>query len=442
MENLTKIKNFVEEKFPAYGINKKREIVRLIFEISKRENVPFQEIISEVEDTSYRQIKQWLVERRYPSLKDRKDLRLYLPEVEIYSENRFLPEKKFNFIPKDIYVEKKVEKSFLARRCRELFPEAKLTTISSLKNYLQDKEFKLSDYNQRREMIFIIEENYDFFKKCPCTRGACFCGYSIFNLGLGCIYECVYCYLQFYLKNIPGIILPANLEDFFRNFPKRFYNYQFFRKPRIGNGEFTDSLALDNLTEWSCELIEFFRKKPEIFFEFKTKSSNIDNLFKVKPQDNIVIYWSLNPQKIIDSLEFYTASLEERILSAKACGEYGYRVGFHFDPLIYYENWEEDYQNLVNILFRHIPKEKIAWVSLGTLRFNPELKKIIENRFPENTILDAELFIDFDNKLRYRTDLRIMMYRKMFAWIKRKKKDLPLYLCMENREVWEEVYGA
>lgn len=442
MDDLAGIEDYVREKYPAFGINKRREIVRLIFEIARKEKVSFQEIFSFLKGSDYRSIKKWLIERRYPGFKKEGDLELYLPEVKIFPEYKFKPEQNFSFTPQNIYIERNTEGSYLVRRLRESFPQAKLVKIDTLKNYLKDKKMDLGDYNRRRENIFIVYEKYDFFKRCPCTKNAFFCGYNIFNLGLGCIYECVYCYLQFYLKNTPGIILPINLNDFFRNFPKQFYVSQIFQKSRLGTGEFSDSLALDNLTEWSGELIDFFRKRAEVYFEFKTKSKNIDNLLKIKPAQNIVVSWSLNPQNIVDSFEFYTASLEERVLSAKACAEYGYKVGFHFDPLIYYKKWEEDYQNLINLLFRHISEEKIAWISLGTLRFNPTLKKIIENRFPDSSLLDTDLFLDFDNKLRYPPHLRIMMYRKILSWIRKAGGEIPVYLCMEDKEVWRSVYGA
>ena len=44
-------------------------------------------------------------------------------------------------------------------------------------------------------------------------------------------------------------------------------------------------------------------------------------------------------------------------------------------------------------IFDAIPKDRIAWMSLGTLRMSQRLKHIIENRFPKNKILDEEFLI-------------------------------------------------
>ena len=54
---------------------------------------------------------------------------------------------------------------------------------------------------------------------------------------------------------------------------------------------------------------------------------------------------------------------------------------FHFDPMIQYPGWQGGYKKLVDTIFERIPKDKIAWLSLGTLRMTPKLKKIIEKSF-------------------------------------------------------------
>ena len=68
---------------------------------------------------------------------------------------------------------------------------------------------------------------------------------------------------------------------------------------------------------------------------------------------------------------------------------------------------------------------------MGTFRFKPELKYIIENRFPENEILDEELLPGYDNKLRYPSSLRYDIYKSMLDMFKKHSKKLPIYLCME-----------
>ena len=150
----------------------------------------------------------------------------------------------------------------------------------------------------------------------------------------------------------------------------------------------------------------------------------------LKPQKDIVVSWSVNPDEVIASAESGTPPLAKRLDAASACAAHGYRIGFHFDPMIYCDGWEEKYRLTVERLASAVPPEKVAWISVGTIRFNPALKKDIESRFPQNTILDGELLTDFDGKMRYPEHLRVAMYRKMYGFLKKHFGASALYLCM------------
>ncbi|HLD41126.1 MAG TPA: hypothetical protein VJA84_03000, partial [Candidatus Omnitrophota bacterium] len=408
---LKSAETIVRENFPRFGVNKKQEITRLLYEISKWEGIEPGEILGPEElSAPYPRIKKILLQRRYPlAYQDQSNLKTYLPKLQFQAHplNSYLAENK-KFYPRKVFIEKPVISSGLAARFKGLFPKADFEEIESFKAYrAKNRNFRIGDYNKRQETVFIVRENYDFFKKCPCTKCASSCGYHIFNLGFGCIYECAYCYLQEY-TNTPGIILPANIGDFFNAF-----NAYKREGMRIGSGEFSDSLALDRWTGYSLELIDFFKQHPQVSFEFKTKSVEIDNLLKTEHSGNIVVSWSLNPQTVIDGNEFFSSSLEERLTAAKRCVDAGYRVGFHFDPVIYFSGWQDEYGRLIEALFAGIKPENIAWISLGSLRFRPELKTVIENRFPDNKILDEELLLGYDNKLRYSDKIRYGVYSYM-----------------------------
>jgi len=452
MFNINGIKKYVNFSFSRFGVNKKREIVRLTYEIAKREKISFSSVLKNLKGKDFVSIKEILLHRRFPdSYTKEYPARFYLPKLEINPANKVnLVRKPLGFsngvkisrpalYPKNIYIEDMAKDSYMACRLKELFPAANFKQINSLKDYLKCKSFSLKDYNQRQDNFFVIKERYDFLKKCPCTARAVSCGYNILNIGFGCVYECNYCFLQEY-QNSPGIIIPANLDDFFLRLKKiKKHSPGIFGFRRIGSGEFTDSLSLDWITGFSCQIIDFFKKLPKMFFEFKTKSNNIQNILNSKPQKNIVISWSLNPKKVIAENEFYTATLQERISAAVACASAGFKVGFHFDPVIYYAGWQKDYEKTVNFTFDNIKENYIAWISLGTLRFKPSLKKIIENRFPENRILNEELVLGFDGKMRYPDYLRVEMYRDMLGWIRKRSKKPSVYLCMEEKKIWKQT---
>ena len=114
-----------------------------------------------------------------------------------------------------------------------------------------------------------------------------------------------------------------------------------------------------------------------------------------------IISWSINPETIIDKEEIKTARLNERLNAAKLASDAGFKIAFHFDPLIYFSNWEKEYRDLVDQIFDIIPQDRIQWVSFGTLRYINSLKDIVENRFPKSKIFLGEFVKGKDGKMRY-----------------------------------------
>ena len=431
------------------GPNKKQELIRLIYEVSKRDSLAPKNVLKKaLEDNGFQDSKQafiylknYFLKRRFPNTyEDSGHFDFYLPKLSLNNKDVVLKKNSTVFSPKSIFIEKDVKDDSLTRSILKRFPLAKPILINRLKDYIKTNQNRpqISNYNSRTRNLFLIKERYDFLKPCPCSKGVLGCGYYVLNLGFGCIYECSYCFLQSY-TNVNGIILPINVEDFLRKIGLYVKNRHI--PLRIGTGEFTDSLVLDDLTGYSQILINFFSRLDNATLELKTKSSNVDNILKLKHGRRTVIAWSLNPQPIIDSDEWQTNSLKERLDAARKCCEAGYLVGFHFDPIVYSANWEKLYKELIDSLFKKIDSSNIAWISLGTFRFTPKLKTIIEQRFPQSRILDEELIAGFDRKLRYHRQQRIQMYKKMYSWIRRYSNSVLVYLCMEPKEIWREVLG-
>jgi spore photoproduct lyase len=429
--NPEQIKTFVNKNYPYLGINKQQEVSRLLFEIAKRERIDYTAVTDNLPQPPSRfvHIKDYLLKRRYPSLTARGyKIRSSFCDVTINPELKMDIAPKLRIEPKNLYIEESVLHTEMAKRVASQFPQSNVEIIKTYKEYVKKKRFGINDYNRRLESLYLVRENYDFYKRCPCSNKSASCGYFVVNLGSGCPYECTYCVLQDYI-NSPGIVLPANIEDFFaalKNFKQNI---------RCGNGELTDSLAFDHITGYSPQIVEFFRQYPKSMFEFKTKSNNIDLLLSVRGARNIIVSWSMNPPKIVETVEYLTATLSQRLEAAQKCVNCGYRVAFHFDPIIYYPGWEVDYEKLIDDIFNTVDGGNIAWISLGTLRMTPRLKKIIENRFPDNTLLDEEFLTGHDGKLRYPRDIRTFIYKNMASWIRKRCKDVTLYLCMEEKSM-------
>jgi spore photoproduct lyase len=109
--------------------------------------------------------------------------------------------------------------------------------------------------------------------------------------------------------------------------------------------------------------------------------------------------------------------------------------------MIEYPGWEQDYAGLVEQMFAAVDWRRVAWLSMGVLRTTPELKRTMRQRFPASRLATGEQVFCPDGKLRYFQPLRVAMYRKMLAWIRGAAPTVKVYLCMESREVWQQVFG-
>jgi len=413
---------------PKLGINKQRELVRLLYEIGKRDKLPVEEILPFQKNACFENVKNQLLKKRYPvNFATVEKNRFYLPKLEL-SEDMRADLSPRPFYPKTVYIETSAQNSELSDRVRAAFPQA---VFKETDGKTQVGE---ANFSRRLETLVIHNEKYDFLKPCPCSCSAAGCGYNLINLGFGCRFECEYCFLQQY-QNLHAVLFPANIEDFLAKIDTAAFRRGLFERPRIGSGEFTDSLVFDDLTHYSHRLVPFFRARPHLQFEFKTKSTNIAELVKLGGCENVVVSWSVNTARITKEAEHFTPPLSARLEAACETAKAGYRLGFHFDPVVIYDGYQKEYAQTVQEMADVLPKDKIAWISVGTFRFSRELKKVIENRFVSNTILDGEFLLDFDGKMRYSRRQRQEAYQFLLPLLRRTFPKAHVYLCMEDPQV-------
>jgi spore photoproduct lyase len=288
-----------------------------------------------------------------------------------------------------------------------------------------------------KQTLYLTRNKGAFVKNCPGTRCYTCCDYKILHIGTFCHMECTYCILQSYFH--PPVLqyyvnhadLLAELRDVFAQ--QRTY--------RIGTGEFTDSMIWELWTDLSKLLVPVFSGQDYAALELKTKTTAIEVLKALPHNRKTIVAWSLNTNRVINQEERRTASLCARLKAAAKCASWGYPLAFHFDPMVIYEGCEKEYQHVVQQIFTHVDPASIVWISLGTLRFMPALKGIIQKRFPDSRIIYGEFISGLDGKIRYFKPLRIELYRKMVAWIKEFAPDVLIYLCMEDDEVWTKSLG-
>jgi spore photoproduct lyase len=336
-----------------------------------------------------------------------------------------------------IWIHEDSRDSDLAHRILNLFPYEKIQFVTAdpvaAKGPLSSEQF-----SQSKKWLYIKPFVGQFFKRCPGAtqkKTLTCCNYYVLNLGQQCNMNCSYCYLQSYL-NSPTMLMFSNIDQAIgelRSMATEHPNLPF----RVGTGEVIDSLSLDPITLYSRKLIEFFREFPTWKLELKTKSECVDQFLDCEHAGNIIIGWSLNCPQVIESEEHGTARLQERLTAARKCLDRGFLVSFHIDPLIWFPDWKDGYGHLVSEITRQFTAEEILVTSVGALRFQPEQRHMMRERFGlKSKVVSAEMFPSEGNKLRYDLNLRREMYDFVLGQFHQRSKNWKIFLCMETPETW------
>lgn len=339
--------------------------------------------------------------------------------------------------PEIIYIEKEIKDLKYTQHILSKFPKVKKEIIEDINKLIKSQNNII--YDKSNQPLLLAKQRGRFLEKCPGTKEHICCNYYTLNIAVGCPFDCTYCFLQSYTNN-PFYTVYVNIEDMLAEITQKI---PVNKKIRIGTGEFTDSLALEEFTDFAKTYVPLILKdNPNIILELKTKSANIDWLNNIGFQNQLVIAWSVNPEIIVKNEEKYSDTINARIKAAKTAIDLGYKIALHFDPIIYRGYWEDEYKQVIELLKENLDPKKIYWLSLGILRFTPTLKPIVEKKFPESKIIYGEFFPGKDKKMRYPEPIRIRIYQKMLTWLKAWDKAIPVYFCMETSEVWQKVMGG
>ncbi len=273
------------------------------------------------------------------------------------------------------------------------------------------------------------------FGSCPvASPGTRCCNLLTLDAVQSCGFDCSYCSIQsFYNEDKIGFDknFKKNLENIVLD-PNETYH--------IGTGQSSDSLMWGNKEGILDALFDFAKKWPNVILEFKTKSNNIKYFLENDVPKNIICTWSLNTPTIIENEEHLAASLDQRIEAAKKVSQKGVLVGFHFHPIVQYENYLAEYEELYKRLIDTFDSKKVALVSMGTLTFiKPVINKIRSRNF-KSKILQMPL-TDANGKQSYPLEIKREMFKHAYNTFKPWHKDVYFYLCMEDQSLWKDCFG-
>ncbi len=342
------------------------------------------------------------------------------------------------FLPQQVWIDREVAGNPQVIRIRDRLEEFDVDVdIADDVRTLKHPQ----DLSVAKTHLVLTAQRGRVFKPCQgIGTGHLCCNYRVLDLVSGCPMDCSYCILQSYLANNPVTTAYVNLEEILAQVSS-FLDANSNRFFRIGTGELADSLALDPILDFASVLVPFFASTRNALFELKTKSTFVDHLLDLTHRNRTVVSWSLNTPEIIASDERQTSTLDERLAAAHKVAQAGYGVGFHFDPIIVTHADEAEidaYLGVIDKIFEVIEPDQIAWISLGLLRYPPDLPRIAMRRFPQTRIFTGEL-VPSGNKMRYARFIRQKVYKPLWEKLRQHLPERKVYLCMETEAVWNRI---
>ncbi|MCY6958313.1 spore photoproduct lyase [Clostridium brassicae] len=203
----------------------------------------------------------------------------------------------------------------------------------------------------------------------------------------GCMGQCEYCYLNTQLGDKPFVRIHVNVDEILNQAEK--YIQERSPEVTIFEGAATsDPIPVEPYTNVLKKCIEYFGDQEFARFRFVTKYNDVDSLLNASHNGHTEIRFSLNTDTVIKEYEHFTSSVQKRIEAAAKLAENGYPIGFIIAPVFIYENWKEEYKNLIDMLYKALPKNLIMPIGFEVIshRYTTKAKNTILNIFPETKL--------------------------------------------------------
>ena len=76
----------------------------------------------------------------------------------------------------------------------------------------------------------------------------------------------------------------------------------------------------------------------------------VKSILNLDHKGKVIVRMSVNPEEIIEKVEFGTSRLKNRINAINMLAEAGYKTGILIAPVIFVENWKKLYLDLIKKL--------------------------------------------------------------------------------------------
>ncbi len=281
------------------------------------------------------------------------------------------------FKPKAIYYEKDIINYQLGKKLMKKYKEIPKIEIENHNNIEEMRKKQNSEFtDMKKNLIIGIRKTHKFVENHKTSD------YLVPYTSSGCTAMCMYCYLVCNYNKCAYLRLFVNREEMLEKIIKVANNNEKELTFEIGSNS---DLVLENtITGNLVWTIENFANTQKGFLTFPTKFDMIDDILPLNHNGKIIVRMSVNPEEIINRVEFGTSRLKNRINAINKLAEAGYKIGILIAPVILVENWKKLYTELIQRLSIELSEKvkKETFFEIIFMTYSYVHTKINEEAFP------------------------------------------------------------
>lgn len=284
------------------------------------------------------------------------------------------------FLPREIFYEKDAWNYELGKTLLIKYKE-KGVTLKEIDNHNNIEEMRKKGNSEFREMkksiIIGIRKTHKFVENHKVSD------YLVPYTSSGCIAMCLYCYLVCNFNKCSYLRLFVNREEMLDKIIKVANKSDNELTFEIGSN--SDLILENTITNNLVWTIENFRNSPKGILTFPTKFDMIDPILNLNHNGKVIVRMSVNPQEIIKQIEIGTSPLKNRVEAINKLKQAGYKVGILIAPVVFVENWEKIYEELIQYLYENLSKEakKDIFFEIIFMTYSYVHRMINQDAFPD-----------------------------------------------------------
>lgn len=281
------------------------------------------------------------------------------------------------FNPQILYYEKDIENYVLGRELLEKYKDVPKVEIENHNNIEEMRKKQNSEFAKMKQNLIIgIRKTHKFVENHKVSD------FLVPYTSSGCTAMCMYCYLVCNYNKCAYLRLFVNREQMLDKIIKVANESEKNQVFEIGSNS---DLVLENtITNNLVWTIKNFASTNKGMLTFPTKFDMVDDILNLEHKGKVIVRVSMNPEEIINKVEFGTSKLKERIEAINKLAEAGYKVGILIAPVILVEKWKELYENLIKRLEAELSEKvkKQAFFEIIFMTYSYIHTKINVEAFP------------------------------------------------------------